>query len=63
MVFVKVDETENFDSALKRFARELRDSGLNEELLDRKFNIKPTAKRRKAKKERALKIKIANRNQ
>jgi ribosomal protein S21 len=63
MVYVKVSEDESFEQAMKRFARELKDSGLNEELQKRKFNIKRTTKRREAKKERALKIKIANKYQ
>jgi|GEM_PF-6948603 len=63
MVFVKVGEQESFDSALKKFARELKESGLKDELQLRKFNIKKTTKKRLAKKARALKIKIANKYQ
>lgn len=62
MVYIKVDEAGNFDNAVKEFMRKLKDSGLNDRLNDLRYRKKPTAKRREAKKARALKIKISNRN-
>ncbi len=60
MVFVKVNPEENFDQALKRFVKELKDSGINDELTKRRFHVKRTTTRRLARKARDLKIKIAN---
>lgn len=60
MVYVKVEQDENFDQALKRFIKELKDSNLSEELVKRRFHVKKTTKKRLAKKARALKIKLSN---
>ena len=60
MVFVKVNPEENFDQALKRFVKELKDSGINDELTKRRFHVKKTTTKRLARKARDLKIKIAN---
>jgi len=62
MVYVKIEEAGSFDKAVKDFMRKLKDSGLNEKLTELRYRQKPTAKRREAKKARALKIKISNRN-
>lgn len=63
MVYVKVEAQEGFDNALKKFAKELKDSGLSDELTKRRFYVKKTTKRLLAKKARDLKIKIANKYQ
>lgn len=60
MVYVKVSPDENFDQALKRFVKELKDSGLNDELTKRRFHVKRTTNKRLQRKARDLKIKIAN---
>ena len=60
MVFVKVNPEENFDQVLKRFVKELKDSGINDELTKRRFHVKKTTTKRLARKARDLKIKIAN---
>ena len=60
MVYVKVNQEENFDQALKRFMRELKESGINEQLTKRRFYVKKTTKKRLQRKARDLKIKIAN---
>ncbi len=63
MVYVKVEGQDNFDQALKKFARDLKDSGLSDELTKRRFYVKKTTKRLLAKKARDLKIKISNKYQ
>lgn len=62
MVYIKVEESGSFDNAVKDFMRKLKDSGLQEKLTELRYRKKPTAKRREAKKARALTIKISNRN-
>lgn len=60
MVYVKVNQEENFDQALKRFIKELKESGVNEQLTKRRFHVKKTTNKRLQRKARDLKIKIAN---
>jgi len=60
MVDVKVGNDVPFDMALKNFIRELKDSGLQEELTNRRYHVKKTTKKRLRRKARDLKIKIAN---
>jgi len=62
MVYIQVDKAGGFDNAVKEFMRKLKDAKLNEQLSELRYRKKPAAKRREAKKARALTIKISNRN-
>jgi len=60
MVYIKVQQGESFDQALKRFLRELKNSKIQEEVMKRRFHTKRAEIRRQRRKERDLKIKLAN---
>lgn len=55
-IFVKVNDKDNIDKALKKFKRKVKDSGLMLELKNREYFKKPSREKREANKKSLLRM-------
>lgn len=55
-IFVKVNDKDSIDKALKKFKRKVKDSGLMLELKNREYFKKPSSERRESRKKSLLRM-------
>ncbi|ABO47375.1 30S ribosomal protein S21 [Francisella tularensis] len=61
MLSIKVDERKPFDISLRNFKRACEKAGIKQELRDRQHYVKPTEKRKIAKRQAVKRVRISQR--